>query len=51
MNDAQLVTETEAARLLRVSRSTVRKLLKCVRLSPRGKRYRLADIQNIGAKK
>jgi excisionase family DNA binding protein len=41
---AQLVTETEAASLLRVSRSTVRRLLQPIRLSPRGKRYRLADI-------
>jgi hypothetical protein len=44
---AQLVTETEAAALLRVSRSTVRRLLECVRLSPRGRRYRLADILRL----
>jgi excisionase family DNA binding protein len=44
MTTAQLVTETEAAQLLRVSRSTVRRLLQPIRLSQRGKRYRLADI-------
>ena len=42
--DAQLCTETEAAQLLRVSRSTVRRLLEPIRLSERGKRYRLVDI-------
>jgi excisionase family DNA binding protein len=44
MTTAQLVTETEAAQLLRVSRSTVRRLLEPIRLSQRGKRYRLQDI-------
>jgi excisionase family DNA binding protein len=44
---AQLVTETEAASLLRVSRSTVRRLLQPIRLSPRGTRYRLADILTL----
>jgi len=44
---AQLVTETEAASLLRVSRSTVRRLLQPIRLSPRGTRYRLADIVRL----
>jgi predicted DNA-binding transcriptional regulator AlpA len=44
---AQLLKEIEVAKLLRVSRSTVRKLLPSIRLSPRGKRYRLSDILKL----
>ena len=43
----QLLTETEAAKLLRVSRSTVRKLLTPVRLSQNGVRYRASDMEKL----
>ena len=51
MTAPQLVTEKEAAGLLRVSRNRVKQLLPCVRLSSRGTRYDIADIQKLVASK
>jgi hypothetical protein len=44
MSTPQLVTEKEAAGLLRVSRNRVKQLLPCVRLSARGTRYDITDV-------
>jgi len=40
----QLLTETEAARMLRISRKAVAGFVPHIRLSARRKRYRLADL-------
>ena len=47
----QLRTETEAAKLLRVSRNTVKELLPRVILSAQGIRYRDSDIAKLIASK
>lgn len=51
MTAPQLITEKEAAGLLRVSRRKVQTLLPRVRLSARGTRYDMADIQKLVASK
>ena len=44
MTAPQLITEKEAAGLLRVSRRKVQTLLPRVRLSARGTRYDMSDV-------
>lgn len=44
MTAPQLITEKEAAGMLRVSRNRVKQLLPCVRLSSRGTRYDISDV-------
>jgi len=44
MTAPQLITEKEAAGMLRVSRNRVKQLLPCVRLSARGTRYDISDV-------
>lgn len=44
MTTPQLITEKEAAGLLRVSRRRVQTLLPRVRLSARGTRYDMTDV-------
>ena len=44
MTAPQLITEKEAAGMLRVSRNRVKQLLPCVRLSSRGTRYDITDV-------
>jgi hypothetical protein len=43
----QLITEEEAAGLLRVSRNRVKQLLPRVRLSTRRTRYDISDVQRL----
>ena len=43
----QLITEEEAAGLLRVSRNRVKQLLPRVRLSTRRTRYDITDVQRL----
>lgn len=43
----QLVTTKEAAQMLRISRSKVRDHLPAVKLSARGTRFDVADIQRL----
>jgi len=43
----QLITEEEAAGLLRVSRNRVKQLLPRVRLSTRRTRYDINDVQRL----
>jgi len=47
MTAPQLITEKEAAGLLRISRNRVKNLLPRVRLSAHGTRYDLADIAKL----
>lgn len=44
MNPLQLYTQTEAAKLLSVSREFIRKHFKPVKISERGTRYLAADL-------
>lgn len=44
MTAPQLITEKEAAGLLRVSRNRVKELLPRVRLSAHGTRYDISDV-------
>ena len=44
MTTPQLITEKEAAGLLRVSRNRVKQLLPRVRLSAHGTRYDISDV-------
>lgn len=41
----QLLTETEAAKMLRISRKSVAQFIPAIRLSERRKRYLLTDIE------
>lgn len=43
----QLLTETEFAKLVRVSRNTVKILLPRVKLSEQGTRYRASDVEAL----
>jgi len=47
MTAPQLITEKEAAGLLRISRNRVKNLLPRVRLSAHGTRYDLADVRAL----
>jgi hypothetical protein len=47
MTMPQLITEEEAAGLLRVSRNRVKQLLPRVRLSTRRTRYDIIDVQRL----
>jgi hypothetical protein len=47
MTMPQLITEEEAAGLLRVSRNRVKQLLPRVRLSTRRTRYDISDVQRL----
>jgi hypothetical protein len=47
MTAPQLITEKEAAGMLRVSRNRVKQLLPCVRLSARGTRYDISDVVQL----
>ena len=47
MTMPQLITEEEAAGLLRVSRNRVKQLLPRVRLSTRRTRYDITDVQRL----
>jgi hypothetical protein len=47
MTAPQLITEEEAAGVLRVSRNRVKQLLPRVRLSTRRTRYDLADVRAL----
>jgi hypothetical protein len=47
MTAPQLITEKEAAGLLRISRNRVKNLLPRVRLSAHGTRYDIADVQRL----
>jgi hypothetical protein len=47
MSLPQLITEEEAAGLLRVSRNRVKQLLPRVRLSTRRTRYDISDVRRL----
>jgi hypothetical protein len=47
MTAPQLITEEEAAGVLRVSRNRVKQLLPRVRLSTRRTRYDIADVMRL----
>jgi len=47
MSAPQLITEKEAAGLLRISRRKVQTLLPRVRLSARGTRYDMSDVARL----
>jgi hypothetical protein len=47
MTAPQLITEKEAAGLLRISRNRVKNLLPRVRLSAHGTRYDISDVMRL----